>query len=98
MQHDGIYPVTPLARDAHGNLYGTTVEGGLYGAGVAYEITADGKEKILHSFCSGDCSDGAHPNGLIIDAKGNLYGTASGGGAHSNGTIFKITLQPTQPQ
>jgi uncharacterized repeat protein (TIGR03803 family) len=88
-----------LVRDAQGNLYGTTGEGGPNGAGVVYEITADGKEKILHSFCSGDCSDGAQPNDLMMDAKGNLYGTTSaGGGPSHDGTIFKITLQPSHPQ
>ncbi len=64
VQHDGIQPVTALVRDAQGNLYGTTEEGGLNGDGVVYEIAADGKEKILHSFCSGDCSDGVYPNGF----------------------------------
>jgi len=98
VQHDGIQPVTALVRDAQGNLYGTTEEGGLNGDGVVYEIAADGKEKILHSFCSGDCSDGAYPNDLIMDSQGNLYGTAAAGGAHGNGTIFKITLQPSQPR
>jgi uncharacterized repeat protein (TIGR03803 family) len=97
-QHDGILPVTSVVRDAHGNLFGTTEEGGLYGDGVVYEITAAGKEKILHSFCSGDCSDGAHPNDLIMDAKGNLYGTTYGGGVHRNGTVFKITLPPSDSQ
>ena len=90
VEHDGDYPETVVVRDAQGNLYGTTEEGGPSGYGVVYEITPDGKEKILHDFCTGDCSDGAFPNGLIIDAKGNLYGTAFDGGV-GNGTIFKIT-------
>jgi uncharacterized repeat protein (TIGR03803 family) len=90
-QHDGVSPLTAVVRDPQGNLYGTTEEGGRNGAGVVYEIAGGGKETILHTFCSGDCSDGAHPNGLIMDAKGNLYGTASGGGVHRNGTIFMIT-------
>ena len=95
---DGIYPQTAVVRDAQGNLYGTTEEGGLYGGGVVYEITADGKEKILHSFCSGDCSDGGSPSDLIMDAKGNLYGTTYGGGVNDNGTVFKITLHPSDAQ
>jgi uncharacterized repeat protein (TIGR03803 family) len=78
-----------VVRDASGNLYGSTEEPG---GGVAYEITADGKEKILHYFCSEkDCADGAYPSDLIMDSKGNLYGTAAGGGINSNGTVFMIT-------
>jgi uncharacterized repeat protein (TIGR03803 family) len=88
--HDGQLPETVVVRDAQGNLYGTTEEGGPSGYGVVYEITPDGAEKILHDFCTGDCSDGAYPNDLIIDAKGNLYGTAFDGGV-GKGTIFKIT-------
>jgi uncharacterized repeat protein (TIGR03803 family) len=43
----------------------------------------------LHSF---GVSDGANPEaGLIADASGNLYGTTAGGGAHSAGTVFKLT-------
>jgi uncharacterized repeat protein (TIGR03803 family) len=98
VQHDGIKPDAAVVRDAQGNLYGTTEEGGPNGYGVVFEITPDGKETILHNFCSGDCSDGASPNGLIMDAQGNLYGTNFGGGVNRKGTIFKITLQPSHPQ
>lgn len=91
-QHDGIYPYSSLVRDAQGNLYGTTQEGGDCGtaAGTVFEITTDGKEKILHSFCGTD--DGAYPSGnLITDEKGNLYGTAPNGGLYGNGVVFMIT-------
>ncbi len=98
VQHDGLLPDTAVIRDAQGNLYGTTEEGGPSGDGVVYEITADGKEEILHDFCTGDCSDGAYPNGLIMDAKGNLYGTAYGGGINGNGTVFMITTEPSHPR
>jgi uncharacterized repeat protein (TIGR03803 family) len=91
VQHDGEEPQAAVVRDAQGNLYGATQAGGPSGGGVVYEITADGKEKILHDFCTGGCSDGLFPNGLIIDAKGNLYGTAFDGGVNKHGTIFKIT-------
>jgi uncharacterized repeat protein (TIGR03803 family) len=36
---DGFKPVSPLAIDGAGNLYGTAANGGLYNYGVAYEIT-----------------------------------------------------------
>jgi uncharacterized repeat protein (TIGR03803 family) len=36
---DGELPVCGLIQDSKGNLYGTTYEGGSYGAGVVWEIT-----------------------------------------------------------
>lgn len=36
---DGFNPDSPLVIDGAGNLYGTVGNGGLYGGGVAYEIT-----------------------------------------------------------
>jgi len=92
--HGGSDPQAGVIRDAQGNLYGTTLYGGSGNGccGTVFEITAEGKEKVLHSFCTSDCSDGANPMaGLIMDAKGNIYGTASNGGVNRNGTIFMIT-------
>ena len=92
--HGGSDPQAGVVRDAQGNLYGTTLYGGSGNGccGTVFEITADGKEKVLHSFCTTDCLDGAYPlAGLAIDAKGNLYGTASAGGVNRNGVIFMIT-------
>lgn len=46
---------------------------------------------VLHSFTGG--GDGATPlAGLTMDAAGNLYGTASAGGA-GHGTVFKLAKQ-----
>jgi uncharacterized repeat protein (TIGR03803 family) len=89
---DGAYPYAGLLRDAKGNLYGTTSEGGdlkcapPYGCGTVFKLTKAGKLTVLHRFTGG--VDGAGPNGgLIRDPAGNLYG-ASGGG---NGRVFKLT-------
>ena len=47
------------------------------------------KYSVLHSFAGGD--DGSYPvAGLALDAKGNLYGTTSQGGAHNYGTVFEL--------
>jgi uncharacterized repeat protein (TIGR03803 family) len=47
-------------------------------------------EKVLYSFGSG--TDANTPvSGLTFDAAGNLYGTAAGGGADSDGAVFELT-------
>jgi uncharacterized repeat protein (TIGR03803 family) len=44
---------------------------------------------VLHTFSGGQ--DGSKPvAGLTMDRSGNLYGTASSGGANGNGTVYQI--------
>jgi uncharacterized repeat protein (TIGR03803 family) len=87
---DGDLPYGTLARDGKGNLYGTTAKGGASNLGTIYKITASGKETVIHSFGKG--SDGAVPfGGLILDAKGNLYGTTTQGGKSKLGTVFTVS-------
>lgn len=89
---------TPAARLLIRNrrLYGTSIVGGRHGGGTVFKIKANGREEVLHSFCSEPgCSDGQFPSAsLLQDADGNLYGTARYGGAHSTqnrgGVIFKM--------
>jgi uncharacterized repeat protein (TIGR03803 family) len=48
-------------------------------------------ERVLYSFVAGGAY-GAYPYaGVIEDSAGALYGTTSGGGAYSAGTVFKLT-------
>ena len=48
--------------------------------------------KVLHSFTGG--ADGAVPAaGLVLDAAGNLYGTAALGGKAGFGTVFEINKE-----
>ncbi len=92
---DGQGPASPLARDASGNLYGTTSYGGIANAGVVFKIGPTGTETIVYSFTGG--MDGRSPgSGVIRDSAGNLYGTAVGGGASNGGVIFKITPAGTE--
>ncbi|HLY05643.1 MAG TPA: choice-of-anchor tandem repeat GloVer-containing protein [Rhizomicrobium sp.] len=96
---DGIWPQSGVVADADGNLYGTTWEGGstlyTYGCGTVYRITPESEESVLHAFRCG--KDGSAPYAsLLVDAKGNVYGTATHGGnenacAGGCGTVFKIT-------
>ena len=87
--NDGIDPAATLAKDAAGNFYGTTVSGGTgalctNGCGTVFELSpvAGGrwKETVLYSFSGG--SDGKNPwGGVILDSKGDLYGTTVAGGS-----------------
>jgi uncharacterized repeat protein (TIGR03803 family) len=108
----GYFPNGNLVFDTAGNLYGATTFGGTKGTdcdkfyggqcGVVFKLsppkTKGGKwtEKVLHNFASG--TDGANPNGgLVLDGKGNVYGTTYIGGydcPHNSGqgcgTVFEL--------
>jgi uncharacterized repeat protein (TIGR03803 family) len=89
----GYFPY-PLVFDSAGNLYGTAYLGGSAGYGTVFQLkrSANGawSEVVLQSFPSSS-SDGKYPNGLLVDSKGNLYGTTSAGGSAGVGTVFEIT-------
>jgi uncharacterized repeat protein (TIGR03803 family) len=82
---DGDDPIGNLALDSAGNIYGTTQA--VVGNGIVYKLTPEGVETVLHSF---DGTDGIGPTSLTLDVDGNLYGTNQGGGAHQQGTLFKL--------
>jgi uncharacterized repeat protein (TIGR03803 family) len=88
--HDGDEPFYGLTFAGHGTFYGFTSYGGSSGKGTFYQITASGKETVLYAFHDGP--DGGVPSGApILDASGNVYGTANVGGATGNGVVFQMT-------
>ena len=87
-QSDGYNLLAGLVRDGKGNLYGTTVIGGIYSVGTVYKLTRSGSLTVLHSFAG---PDGANPTAVLVrDKAGNLYGTTGDGGAYNMGTVFEI--------
>jgi uncharacterized repeat protein (TIGR03803 family) len=87
---DGINAYGDLVFDKKGNLYGSTIAGGLYGQGTVFQLSPTGEEKILYTFGS-QAGDGATPVGdLVLDTAGNLYGVTEYGGAYNFGTVFEI--------
>jgi uncharacterized repeat protein (TIGR03803 family) len=100
---DGQSPNGKLFVAASGNLYGTTQQGGAFSSGTVFELSpnSDGSwsEKVLYSFHG--TRDGKKPwGGVVMDAKGNIYGntiigglsTRYGGTPCSNGcgVVFKL--------
>jgi uncharacterized repeat protein (TIGR03803 family) len=92
---DGSQPNGSLVQGFDGNLYGTTMTGGVDGYGTVFQVTPAGTLATLHSF---DGSDGTWPvSALAQSPDGSFYGSAVFGGNTSAcepsgcGTLFKIT-------
>jgi YVTN family beta-propeller protein/uncharacterized repeat protein (TIGR03803 family) len=86
---DGLAPFAGLIQASDGNFYGTTQDGGTNGYGTVFGITAAGQLTTLYSF---GLTDGAYPDGGLLDVSGNLYGTAEFGSIQFDGTIFTLPL------
>jgi len=95
-----------LIQGTDGNFYGITISGGqfvtpLLVGGTVFKVTPSGTFTTLYSFCSrkdpntGNCLDGNAPAGVIESSDGNFYGTTFSGGAHDDGTVFKLTPSGT---
>jgi uncharacterized repeat protein (TIGR03803 family) len=53
--------------------------------------------KVLYSFCGqAGCADGSHPQAVIEDASGNLYGVAGAGGNQDDGVAYELTATQTR--
>lgn len=92
---DGQQPEAGVVFGANGNLYGTTLWGGIpCVCGTIFEMTmsANGtwSETPLHIFQGG--KDGGKPYGeVIFDSRGRLYATTALGGDLDEGTVLQLT-------
>jgi uncharacterized repeat protein (TIGR03803 family) len=83
---DGCSPYAGVTHGSNGKLYGVTSKCGANGDGTLFELGANGRLTVLHSF---DGSDGAVPYGEILrQTNGTLYGTTTIDGAHGSGTLW----------
>jgi hypothetical protein len=94
-----------ITMDTSGNIYGIAYSGGKYVSGVVWEFTKAGVYKDIHDFAGpgitystgGTGTDAYYPvGGPTLDSSGNLYGTATSGGAYNNGNygsgiVWEIT-------
>jgi uncharacterized repeat protein (TIGR03803 family) len=88
--NDGFSPQAGLVQGSDGNLYGTTLGGGVSAFGTVFKITTNGALSTLYSLVIG--LDGNGPEATLVQGKdGDFYGTASNGGTNGVGTVFRIT-------
>ena len=108
---DGAEPHSSLFRDSAGNLYGTTVTGGIVansctagptfaspiGCGIIFKLTPTSTGQWTETVLHRfSGTDGGNSfTGLIRDAASNLYGATIGGGSHALGVVFKLSLTST---
>ena len=83
-----------LVMDASGNIFGTAYTS-------VYELVPNGtggwaKLTIFTFDPTLATQEGSHPNGtLILDSKGNLYGTTMVGGKNNFGVVYRLTKGTT---
>jgi uncharacterized repeat protein (TIGR03803 family) len=90
-EHGG--PLAGVIRDSAGNLYGTAFQLGSNNVGLVFKLTPSAggwTYTVLYEFAVGNGGD-FPSGGLVLDAQGNLYGTAGGGGAYGWGVVWEIT-------
>ena len=90
---DGGGPRAGLTLARNGTFYGITFVGGAQGLGTIFNITTSGILTTVYSFCpSSPCLIGQEVGRpLTVVNDGNLYGTATIGGAYGCGTVFQLT-------
>lgn len=95
---DGATPITALALDKDGALYGGTEAGGLAdcsaGCGTIYSLTPNGASfdyKVIHRFPgAGGGTTRSVPNELIRGGDGSLYAATYQGGTAGLGTVYRL--------
>lgn len=90
----GYFSHAALTVGPDQSLYGSTQGGGASGYGTIFRVNPDRTLNVLYSFTGG--ADGGAPNApLMLDRKGDLYGTTQGAGGAFSGTIFSLATDGT---
>jgi uncharacterized repeat protein (TIGR03803 family) len=92
--NQGYDPGTHLAFDNQGNLYGSVFEtfdltGGVFE--LSPQSNGTWKESLIYTFTRSN-GDGLGPRGgVVLDGKGNVFGTTTSGGTSNAGTVFELS-------
>jgi len=97
---DAAFPSSELSLDQDGNLFGSTLQGGANNVGAIYKLARPlnpgdpWTESVIYSFSG---PDGSSPFGrLLVDVKGVIWATTSGGGSGQAGTVYQL-IPPGKP-
>jgi len=97
--YDGEETYAGLVIGSNGTLYGTTILGGTYGTGTVFELIPPTAGALWTEYRLTDFPTAGDPfvpwGGLVMDAKGNLYGTTLGGGTSMWGAVYELTPPST---
>ena len=92
---DGSAPSGTLVFGKHGELYGTTSNGGLYRKGTVFAMKpahSSYEFRSLYSFCKlAKCADGETPLGGVVPYDKTIYGTTWKGGDKGVGTVYALS-------
>ena len=94
---EGCNPPSALLQGSDGLFYGVARGGGVlangnFGDGTIFTMDSNGTVAVLHVFQSLAVDNGAFPYAALIQATdGMFYGTTRGGGAHFEGTVFRVS-------
>lgn len=90
---EGLNPYGGVALRPNKALIGATHDGGAGGNGTVFRIDAQGRVKVLHDFDASGHDGTGHKDTPALGWKGEIWGTACGGGAEGHGTIYRIAPQ-----
>jgi uncharacterized repeat protein (TIGR03803 family) len=92
---DGSAPAGGVIADRSGDLYGTTYKYDGYNDGVAFELQrrphGSWKDRVIYTFTNNGGGEDPYA-GLIMPAKGRLFGTAIESGPNDGGVAFELIL------
>jgi uncharacterized repeat protein (TIGR03803 family) len=97
----GIKSTSALIEGLDGTFYGVALNGGIAN-GTAFNLNVQGTATVIHDFgetgtgSTNVLSDGVNPEGILLGADGNFYGTTQGGGTNGAGAIFRIKPDGTE--
>ena len=83
---DGCQPAGQLVPAPDGWLYGTTMGGGTYQAGVIFRVSPAGAYEVVHVFDPAHEHATGGQSGLTLGADGLFYGTGSDG--QNGGSVY----------